>query len=414
MSDIRESLINSDIHHPGESRDPVTFAQHTEAQKHWHIRRVLWPTRKLAIAFAWCAMLSAALACGTTAQATTDGMHQTGTLDGASYRIDMPARWNHRLVVFFHGYTDAPVIFGKRDTLSPMFDPLLAQGYAVIQSGYSQGGWAVQQAAVDTEHLRRFFIAQHGAPTQTLVMGMSMGGTLAVMAIEQQPGVYAGALSLCGAIEPSDQLLTRDLSLRAAFDYYFPGLLGPLVPVAASYRADAATVAKIAAALRGKPRAERALLGWYGAASAANLPDVIAFIGVEMRELQQRMHGNPVGNDNLIYVGSGDDDALSDGVRRYRADPAAAAYLARWYTPTGKLLRPMLALHDVGDPLVPAYTPFTYALAVTRAGYGDHFVQQYVHHEGHCVFTPEQVGHAFDELTRWVDAGQRPHAGRLP
>lgn len=356
----------------------------------------------------------AALACGTTAQAAANATHQVGTLAGASYRIDVPAHWNHRLVVFFHGYADAPVVFGQGEALSPMFDPLLARGYAVIQSGYSQGGWAVQQAATDTERLRRSFIAQHGAPAQTLVMGMSMGGTLTVMAIEQHPDVYAGALSLCGAIEPSDQLVTRDLALRAAFDYYFPGLLGPLVPVAASYRADAATMAKIAAALRAKPQAEQALLRWYRAANATNLPDVIAFIGVELRELQRRAGGNPVGNDNLIYVGSGDDDALNDGVRRYRADPSAAAYLARWYTPTGKLLRPMLALHDVGDPLVPAYTPFTYALTATRAGHGDHFVQQYVQHEGHCVFTPQQIGRAFDELTRWVDAGQRPRAGRLP
>lgn len=359
-------------------------------------------------------MLFVAFACGTVAQAAVHATHQVGTLAGASYRIDMPAHWNHRLVVFFHGYTDAPVVFGKGETLSPMFDPLLAHGYAVIQSGYSAGGWAIQQATTDTERLRRFFIAQHGASTQTLVMGMSMGGTLTIMAIEQHPDVYAGALSLCGAIEPSDQLVTRDLALRAAFDYYFPGLLGPLVPVAASYRADAATVAKISAALRSKPEAEHALLGWYRAANAANLPDVIAFIGVELRELQQRAHGNPVGNDNLIYVGSGDDDALNDGVRRYRADPSAAAYLASWYTPTGKLLRPMLALHDVGDPLVPAYTPFSYALAATRAGHGDHFVQQYVQHEGHCVFTPQQIGRAFNELTAWVGAGQRPRAGRLP
>ena len=350
----------------------------------------------------------------TAAPAATGAVHATGTLHGASYRIDMPAHWNHRLVVFFHGYTDAPVVFRKGEALSPMFDPLLAHGYAVIQSGYSADGWAVQQAAMDTERLRRLFTAQHGAPAQTLAMGMSMGGTLTVMTIEQHPGVYAGALSLCGAIEPGNRLMARDLALRAAFDYYFPGLPGPLVPVAASYRADAATVARIAAALHGEPQAEQALLRWYRAADAANLPDVIAFIGEEMRELQQRAHGNPVGNDNLIYVGSGDDDALNDGVRRYRADPAAAAYLAHWYTPTGKLLRPMLALHDVGDPLVPAYTPFAYALAVTRAGHGDHFVQQYVHHEGHCVSTPQQIGRAFDELTAWVNAGQRPRAGQLP
>lgn len=364
------------------------------------------------VALALTVALSAA-AC-TLRASTPAATAATGTLQGASYRIDVPANWNHRLVVFFHGYTDAPVIFRNGEALSSMFDPLLTQGYAVLQSGYSQGGWAVEQAAADTERLRRFFIARHGTPVQTFVMGMSMGGTLTAMTIEQRPDVYAGALVLCGAIGPSDQLVSRDMALRAAFDHYFPDMLGPLAPVAAGYRTDDATVAKIRAALKSNPKAQQSLLRWYRAATADNLPDVIAFVGVELRELQQRAGGNPVGNENLVYVGTGDDDALNDGVQRHRADPAAATYLARWYTPTGKLLRPMLALHDVGDPLVPAYVPFDYALTAERAGHGANFVLQYVHHEGHCVFTPAQVGTAFGELTKWVDAHARPHAGPLP
>jgi pimeloyl-ACP methyl ester carboxylesterase len=339
---------------------------------------------------------------------------QIGALQGASYRIDVPAGWNHKLVVYFHGYSDQPVVFGKADALSPMFDPLLRRGYAVVQSGYSQGGWAVQQAAADTERLRKFFVAHHGEPTQSIVMGMSMGGTLTALTIEAQPQIYAGALSMCGAIEPSDRLVARDFALRAAFDYYFPDLLGGLVPVPADYRGDGETTAKIDAALRSNPKARDALLRWYGAADEKNLAPVIASIGDEIRELQRRAHGNPVGNANLVYVGSGDDAALNDGVRRYRADPQAAAYLARWYTPTGRLLKPMLELHDTGDPLVPASSTFEYALAAQRAGFGRNFVQQYVDHEGHCVFTPQQVGAAFGELADWIGHGRRPQPGRLP
>lgn len=355
-----------------------------------------------------------AAACASAATAPPHAQTQTGVLQGASYRIDLPAHWNHKLVVYYHGYSDVPVTFGKGDALSPMFAPLLARGYALIQSGYSEGGWAVEQAASDTERLRRFFVAQHGAPAQTLVMGMSMGGTLTALSIEVHPGIYSGALSLCGAIEPSDRLVARDFALRAAFDYYFPGLLGGLVPVPDDFQADDATVAKIAAALHSNPKAREALLRWYGAADENNLPAVIAFAGPELRELQRRAHGNPVGNADLIYAGSGDDAALNAGVRRYRADAKAAAYLARWYTPSGKLERPMLELHDTGDPLVPASGTFEYALAAQRAGHGENFVQQYVVHEGHCVFTPGQIGAAFGELVDWVDHGRRPAPGKLP
>jgi hypothetical protein len=359
--------------------------------------------------------LAFALAAGQALAAAPPRLQtEIGTLQRASYRIDVPARWNHKLVVYFHGYEDQPLVFGKGDALSPMLAPILARGYAVIQSGYSQGGWAVQQAGTDTERLRKFFVARHGAPEQSIAMGMSMGGTLTALTIETQPQTYAGALSLCGAIAPSDHLMARAFALRAAFDYYFPGLLGPLVPVPADYRNDANTTAKIAAALRSNPKARKALLRWYGAADADNLAPVIAFIGNAIRELQRRAHGNPVGNANLVYVGSGDDAALNDGVRRYRADPAAAAWLARWYTPTGRLLRPLLDLHDTGDPLVPASGTFEYALAAQRAGHGDNFVQQYVNHEGHCVFTPQQVGKAFNELVDWIEHGRRPQPGGLP
>lgn len=351
----------------------------------------------------------------TVRQPATGGASvDVGRLDGADYRIDMPARWNRGLVVFFHGYSPEPVRFRNGEALSPMFTPILDAGYAVIQSGYSAGGWAVEQASADTEKLRRLFVGRHGRPKESFVMGMSMGGTLTVMTIETHPETYDGALSLCGAIEPTDRLMQRDFALRAAFDYYFPDLLGPLVPVPSGYRPDAGTVRRIATALQGKPKAYTSLRALNGAGDPRSLPDVIAFIGYDLKEMQQRTHGNPFGNADLIYTGTDDDFALNDGVKRYRADPRAAAYVSRWYTPTGRLTRPLLALHDTGDPLVVASTAFEYALLVQRAGQASRFVQQYVNAEGHCVFTPAQIGRAFDELVAWKRDGKRPVSGRLP
>ena len=95
--------------------------------------------------------------------------------------------------LFYHGYSVEPLRFTAQERLSPMFDSMLSQGYALIQSGYSAGGWAIEQAAADSERLRRHFIDKHGAPKRTLVMGMSMGGALTAMAIESQPEIYAGA-----------------------------------------------------------------------------------------------------------------------------------------------------------------------------------------------------------------------------
>jgi pimeloyl-ACP methyl ester carboxylesterase len=356
-----------------------------------------------------------ALACAKTpAIAPGNAKPEFGTLEGAAFRIDVPEKWNGGLVVFFHGYAVTPVELEEGERISPMFDGMLARGFAVIQSTYSATGWAVEEGAADTERLRKAFIAKHGAPKETFAAGMSMGGTLTVMAIESHPDVYAGALSLCGALEPSDRLMQRDFALLAAFDYYVPNVLGPLDPVAASFLPTDAFIAKVAAALRRNPKGARALQSWYGVGDRTTLPDVIAFNVYEVREMQQRAKGNPFGNADLVYTGSGDDFALNAGVRRYRADPAAFARMAKFYAPTGKLEKPLLALHDTGDPLVPADTAFEYALAAGRAGNGANFVQQFVNRKGHCVFTPGEIDQAFGELLDWTHDGKRPPSGKLP
>ena len=339
---------------------------------------------------------------------------ETGVLDGAAYRIDIPAKWNHGLVVYFHGYAVTPVQLPARDPIAPQLRQFLDRGYAVAQSAYSATGWAVEQALADGERLRVHFGEKHGKPRETLAAGMSMGGTLTVMSLESAPDTYAGGLSLCGAIERSESLLQRDFALLAAFDYYFPGLLGPLVPVPESYMPTAAVENQIASALRAKPDAAESLLRIWGVGDVATLGSVIAFNYYEVGELQRRTHGNPFNNADLIYTGNKDAFALNAGVKRYRADAGAAAYVTRWYTPSGKLMRPLLALHDTGDPLVPATAAFDYALAVQRQGHADNFVQQFVNKEGHCVFTPEEIGRAFDELLAWVHDNKRPPSGPLP
>jgi pimeloyl-ACP methyl ester carboxylesterase len=346
--------------------------------------------------------------------ASTGAAVETGTLEGAGFRIDMPARWNNGLVVWFHGYAITPVQLPRDEPLAPQLQQLVARGYAVAQSAYSATGWALEQASADGERLRQHFIEEHGAPRETLAAGMSMGGTLTVMAMEMHPDVYAGGLSLCGAIEPSDALLQRDFALVAAFNFYFPDLLGAWTPVPADYAPTAQVVAKISAALRARPDAARSLLRIWGVGNLQTLADILAFDYAEIGELQRRTRGNPFDNADFIYTGSTDDAALNDGVPRFRADAPAAGYVSRWYTPTGNLEHPLLALHDTGDPLVPASGAFAYALAVQRSGHAGNFVQQYVNRDGHCVFKPEEVGRAFDELLVWIRYGLRPPSGALP
>jgi len=346
----------------------------------------------------------------TAAGHAADLRTEFGTLDGASYRIDLPERWNRGLVVYFHGYSIGDVRFNGERPLPQALRGVVERGWAVVQSGYSRSGWAVEQAVTDSERLRTLFVKRHGKPKRTLAMGMSMGGLLTVHAVETQPKVYAGGLSLCGALGAADDLTQHAFNVRAAFDAYFPDLLGPLVPVPADYMPDARTTERIDAALRSNPTATAALRSMQPGSTADNLPGVIAFLGYIVKELQQRSGGNPFDNRNVAHVGTGDDDSLNRRVTRYTADAAALPYLARWTTPSGRLERPVLALHTLADPLVPISWPNDYAQRTRTAGRSERFVQQWVAREGHCTMDAAEVTSAFDDLVGWLD-GKRPASG---
>jgi len=119
-------------------------------------------------------------------------------------------------------------------------------------------------------------------------------------------------------------------------------------------------------------------------------------------DIEQRAGGNPFDNRNTIYTGTPDDNALNDGVKRYAADPHALLYLQRFYTPTGHLTRPVLAIHTTYDQLVPPAVPGNYYQLTRTTGSNDLFVVQYVKHDGHCNFTPDEIAAAFDQLRHWA------------
>ena len=109
------------------------------------------------------------------------------------------------------------------------------------------------------------------------------------------------------------------------------------------------------------------------------------FIAYMIKELDERAGGNPFDNRNVIYNGTLDDHKTNAEIARYAADPEALAYLRNFYTPTGRIQHPMLAIHTSYDPLVPVWIPNNYPTTLQNAGTENLFVQQYVNHDGHCA-----------------------------
>jgi pimeloyl-ACP methyl ester carboxylesterase len=371
-------------------------------------------------------MLVPALASGTSVKPNPEpevlrsarGVTEVGMLAGVAYRIDVPAGWNHSLVMFFHGYSERPATFRAAGRLNEVTEPIFERGFAVAQSAYSDTGWALAEGVPESEWLRQYFVKKYGKVKETIAASVSMGGALTMETIEQNPKPYAGVLNLCGAVGPSYEEFQRRFAWRAAFDFYFPRLMPPLVPAPDDYQETAALKAKIDAALKANPQAATEMRNLTGLHSDADLTHLMSYITFFLMDMQHRAGGNPFDNRNYLYTGtnlasSASDAALNDGVRRYAADEAARRYLAEHYMPTGRLTKPMLAVHTIYDPLIPGTTLTLYAHEVEEAGYGENLVQQYVHRDGHCAFTPQQVGASFDELLDWIDTGARPEPGLL-
>ncbi len=372
---------------------------------------------------AWAASLMSMLlfiGCGGIARADTPAPApapavrvETGTLDGASYRIDMPEKWNGVLLIYYHGYSETPVTFDKSKP-NRMGSGFAAAGYAVAQSGYSVTGWALEQAIPETEALRQYTIAHYGKPKETYVMGHSMGGQLTIATIESYPNRYDGALPLCGLLQPSTLAFAGGGALVAAFDYYYPGLLPEPLNIGASVALDETLAKKVKEALPSNPTGRAELLALSHIKNDEDLASVMVFYTYIQRDLEQKIGASVLDNHDAIYAGGPDDNALNDGVKRYTASPAALAYLKTWYTPTGVLERPTLAVHTTYDPIIPAETTALYTDAVRRAASSDNFVQQYVKHDGHCNIGGPETGAALGELIRWKRTGVKPSAGIVP
>ncbi len=338
---------------------------------------------------------------------------EIGDINGAKFRIDIPENWNGSLVVYCHGYNPKPVSYDDKK-LPPVLEVFVDQGFALAQSGYASGGWAIQEAMTDVEGVRRYFLNKYGPVKETYVTGHSMGGFLTMMLMETNSTAYDAGLPLCGPLAAPDWFMARGaFDGRVMFDYYFPGALPDPAHVDPSWKNKPEETNRVLALLDASPDKAQILRKQNNIKNDKDLAGTLTFITFVLQELQQRTGGNPFDNRSVIYSGTPDDNELNAGVKRYAADPKSVAYLRNYYTPTGRISKPMLAVHTTYDPLVPVTIPNMYTSLTEQAATSNLFVQQYVKHDGHCTILPGEVAKAFAELREWKSSGVRPTGGEL-
>ncbi len=362
------------------------------------------PLRKVRRINAWL-VLAACIGIASAPALAADlkpGFH-AGVLQGAAYRIDIPAHWNGDLVMLLHGYQP---VGGPRTAPMKAADAtsvFLERGYAVAQSQYASQGWAVGDAIVDNERLRQHFVRTLTRPAHTWIYGFSLGGLETVASIERYRHVYAGALVMCGATVSTPELMSRAaVTALVAFDALIPGVLPDLV---ASDSPPFVPPAVFAEALQAHPT-QASLLEKRLQETPQRLPGALMLYYMALRELEQRAGGMPTDNRQTVYHGFGDDAAFNRQARRYAGSPAAMAYARRNVTLTGDIDVPLVMQWNVFDQTIPSRLHPVYPAQVRAAGNGKLLTVLAPAGDGHCNFTDMQTAAAFKTLVRKVD-----HAG---
>lgn len=344
-----------------------------------------------------------------------DGAAQiTGrTESGALFALYRPANWQGDLVLYAHGFTPPsdPIHLPPIDALR---DQLLAQGFAVAYSSFSENGLAVRNGIRHTARVEEIFSSRLGRPRRAFLIGSSFGGLIAVALAERDPDHYAGLLTVSGLIGGTRGLTDYIANVRVLFDVYYPGVLqGDLLHIPPGLNLNQHVVGPAVQAMTANPQGA-AIISQIVQSPVpfANGPELVGSIVtalglhfIELEDLLQRTGGESFfDNSSVVYSSSGPLPAavladLNARVARFTSPEDVQEFMERNYEPSGRLRIPMLSLSNTRDPQVGAFNETRYAERVARRGHAGLLEQRTVARYGHSEqFTPEDIVQAFQDL----------------
>ncbi|MEZ4736676.1 MAG: prolyl oligopeptidase family serine peptidase [Caldilineaceae bacterium] len=290
------------------------------------------------------------------------------------------------------------------------------QGYAFVTSGYRANGLAIQEGIADLIEAVAIFKAQKGMPTKVMLVGVSEGGAITVLALEQHPEVFDGGLAMCGPYGSFRQQINYFGDFRVLFDYFFPELMPPsavdvppdlLTTWETEYYTntvqpaltDPANTTQLAQLLT---VAETPFDQSDATTKAQSVQDLLWYNVFATNDAKVKLGGQPFDNSARSYRGANDDETLNQQVARFPADAVALENLKSYET-SGHLTKPLVTLHTTGDPIVPYWQATQYrgkTIAADNLALHEHLV---VEAYGHCRFSTFDVLNAFTRLIAMVD-----------
>lgn len=356
----------------------------------------------------------------------------------AVYRICTPPPWwvdNGELVIWAHGYVDftQPIEIPEdqlcfTDDLC-MNDVVNFLGYNFATTSYSVNGLAVLPGMDDVAELVDLYTAYTGEePLRVYLIGASEGGLITALSLEQRPEIFDGGLAMCGPIGDFVYQTNYFGHFRAAFDFYFPGLIPgdptdippELIDNWDTYYPE--QVEPVVFADENRP-----LLFDLLAAAAApvdrlafeesartTVGDLAWYSVFATNDAREKLGGQPFDNRKRLYTRTDDDYALNLGVERIAADEVAVEEMQANYQTTGELTHPLVTLHTTLDQQVPHWHELAYLKKTHASGsWPDrHLLYPSSVGYGHCLFPMQDVLGAFSALVEMVSGAPLP-ASRL-
>lgn len=372
---------------------------------------------------------------GDTVDMSTTSRY-AGVLGGAAYRIEVPANWNGKLVMYAHGYAGTGAALGVSNP--SIRRHLIQQGYAWAASSYTKNYYDVRAGVEDTNRLANNFNAITTAAGRTLaapgriyITGHSMGGHITGAAIEAEAAAtainkvkYHGAVPMCGvmgdtelfnqftAVQVTAQALTGQASVPVAqWSTISAGVTAALFTTFPSV--PTATGQQFVSVLQNITGGPRPLFA-QGLAFGGSFPLLWGALGGD-----GTISGILLSNvlDTRAYTYSIDGDTAASSALNATVQkivPVADANRLRrdglrWIPQVnGEISIPVVSIHTLGDLFVPFSMQQTYKRRVDAKGNSQWLVQRAIRGASHCDFTVAEQVDAFEAMVKWERDGIKP------
>jgi len=359
-----------------------------------------------------------------------------GVLNGAGYRVEVPANWNGKLVMYAHGYAGTGAALGFTNPGIRRY--LIQNGYAWAASSYSKNYYDVRVGVEDTNALALAFnsIATKNArtlaaPSRTYITGHSMGGHITAAAIEDEAFAtainkvkYNGAVPMCGVV--GDTELFNQFGAMQVTAQVLAGV--PSYPTAKWSEISAmvtsalwttfpstptATGVKYLSVLKNITGGERPMFA-QGIAFGGSFPSAYGSLGGD-GTISGILNKNVLDTNAYTYTIDGDaagTTALNAAAQKLTATADANRLRTdglRWIPKVnGEFKIPVVSIHTLGDLFVPFSMEQVYQKRVAAKGNSGFLVQRAIRGASHCDFTVAEQSEAFEAMIKWERDGIKP------